>query len=168
MHSPHRATTRISRRKRGSSDPWPTAIEGTNDPELFRNGIHGKEIIINVTVAPGTYHVDLKFADNLVDGPGKRTMTVEVNGEIVAKEFDVWAKAGARAKVTDLVLNGVHPKNGIIAIRLTGDMAGEGDRAKQFDAFVNALEVGPGDVPTTKRTSSLLRPQLKDGAGGQP
>ncbi len=135
-------------------DPWPTVIEGTNDPELFRNGIQGKEIVINVTVAPGTYHVALKFADNRFDGPGQRTMTIDVNGSKV-EGFDVCARAGARGKAMDLVLNGVRPKNGIIAIRLTGD----GEGAKQSNAFVNALEVGPGDVPTVEgKSSSLLTP----------
>ncbi|MFB3902923.1 MAG: malectin domain-containing carbohydrate-binding protein [Acidobacteriota bacterium] len=121
------------------TDPWPTVVESTADPMLFRHWIYGKEIILNVTVGPGTYDVNLRFADNEVDGPGQRTMTVDINGETVAQGLDAWAKAGARATATDVVFKAVKPKNGAIAIRLTGEQIAQ----RQCDAFINALEVTP-------------------------
>ena len=122
-------------------DPWPTPIEGTLDPCLYRHAVCGKEFTVHLTVGPGTYYVKLKFAENGSDGPRQRAMTININGQPVAKGFDVFGTAGARARAVDLVFNDIQPRNGVISVQLIGDKIGE----QQSDAFLNALEVGPGD-----------------------
>jgi hypothetical protein len=123
-------------------------VANTSDPELYRYGIHAPEFWVNVTVAPGTYHVRLKFmetydrlhprkvpktGDNplLLDGT-----TVLINGEECVKDMDVEKTAGGLNRAVDLVFNGIRPKNGIIEVRFRNCVG---------MAAVQAIEVGPGD-----------------------
>ena len=41
--------------------PGQQPILGTNDPDLYRYGIHGREFCVNATGGAGTYGVRLKF-----------------------------------------------------------------------------------------------------------
>lgn len=54
--------------------------------------------------------------------------------------MDVAATAGAPNKAVDLVFNEIVPRNGIIDIRFSG-----GGVKAAGEAFVQAIEVGPGD-----------------------
>lgn len=116
-------------------------VKKTADQELYRYGVHGAEFTVNLTVAPGTYHVRLKFAETQYDGPGQRGMTIYINGEKKAEGLDVWTAAGGINKAVDVVYNDVHPQNGIIAIRFAGSKVD----GFQQEAMVQALEIGPGD-----------------------
>ena len=118
-----------------------TFISGTADPELYRYGVHAPDLTVNVTVGPGTYHVRLKFAETQYGGSGQRGITIDINGQMVQKAFDVAATAGGADTATDLLYNDISPQNGVIAIRLVGS-AVEGC---QRDAMLEALEVGPGN-----------------------
>jgi hypothetical protein len=116
-------------------------VDGTPDPELYRYGVHLPELTVNSTVAPGTYHLRLKFAETQYLGPNQRGITIYINGEKVAEGLDVWATAGGAKKAVDLVFNDIRPQNGVIALRLVGSKIG----GCQTDAMLQALEVGPGD-----------------------
>ncbi len=131
------------------------AIEGTPDPELYRYGVHGKELAVEVTVGPGTYHARLKLAETRTVEPRLRGLTITVNGAVVAKDMDVAATAIGRAldapvtrpgdpyvlwpgigRAVDLVLDDIAPVNGMISVRLRGEEGAE--------AILQALEIGPG------------------------
>jgi len=132
-------------------------IDGTDDPELYRYGIHGREFWVDFTVGPGTYHARLNFAETRHIEPKLRAVTVLINGHEMVSGLDIAATAGEGGKASqvahpsgrphsmpvgmrravDLVFNNIQPANGIISIRFKGSYGGE--------AIVQAIEVGPGD-----------------------
>ena len=116
-------------------------VKNTSDPELYRYGVHWPDFTVNLTVAPGTYHVRLKFAETQFEGPGQRGITIYLNGKKVVAGLDVWATAGGANKAVDLVYNDVQPQNGLVAIRLEGATLG----GCKGEAMVKAIEVAPGD-----------------------
>ncbi len=111
-----------------------------SDPELYRYGVHAPDFTVNTTVGPGTYHVTLKFAETDCTGPNQRGITVFINGKKTLDKLDVYATAGGSSNVADIVLNDIHPEDGIIAIRFVGSVIDGNHR----DAMVQAIEVGPG------------------------
>jgi hypothetical protein len=109
---------------------------------------------VNVTVGPEEYHVRLKFAEAEYTGANQRGMRIEINGEEVVRDFDVWATAGGGEKAVDLVFNGIRPKNGVMAIRFVGSTVGGCSR----EAMVQAIEVGPGDGGAGSQPKKLQKP----------
>ncbi len=82
-------------------------------------------------------------------------------------------------KATDLVFNDIAPENGIMDIRFTSQRVVQGDQTVRGEAFVQAIEVGPGaggrgatPVPSATATGAwtgnlLLNPgfeETQDGA----
>jgi hypothetical protein len=116
-------------------------VDKTPDPELYRYGVHWRDLTVNLTVAPGNYHVRLKFAETQCQGAGQRGITISLNGAKVVEGLDVWATAGGANRAVDLVYNDVHPQNGVIAIHLEGVACCEG----KGEAMLQAMEVAPGD-----------------------
>ena len=119
-------------------------VGNTEDPELYRYGIHGKEFWVNVTVGPGKYAVRLLFANTPLhpfleqDPEGgfvKRVLNADINGERVLSEMNVDEAAGGTFRAFDAVFKGIEPKHGIIEVKLTG----VGER----EAILQALEVVP-------------------------
>ena len=123
------------------TEPVKEAIAGTADQELYRYGVHAKDFTVNLTVGPGRYHVRLKFAatHGLLD-PKKNCVTILINGQYMVRRMDVAATAGSPNKAVDLVFNGITPRNGMIDVRFVG-----GGMTVPGEAFVQAIEVGPGD-----------------------
>lgn len=122
-------------------------ITGTDNPELYRYGIHAHEFNVHVTVGPGTYYARLKFAETRNIDAKLRTVTVHVNGQEAISNMDIAATAGGMYKATNIVLNDIRPKNGVIDLRFTGPPSGE--------AILQALEVGPGDGGQGAKPASL-------------
>jgi hypothetical protein len=125
--------------------PCPEPIANTKDPELYRYGAHAKEFIANVTVGPGTYFVRLKFAATRGIDTKNNCVSVEICGKRVVTKMDVAATAGGPNKAVDLVFNNIAPRNGVIDVRFVG---GDPDKPGSGEAFVQALEVGPGSGGT--------------------
>jgi hypothetical protein len=121
--------------------PCAEPIAGTKDPHLYRYGAHAKEFIANVTVGPGTYYVCVKFAATRGIDTKKNPVSVEICGKRVLTKMDVAGKAGGTNKAFDMVFNDIAPRNGVIDIRFVG---GDPDKPGSGDAFIQALEVGPG------------------------
>ena len=118
------------------TEPAPTPVTGTPDPELYRYGVHAPEFWLNLTVGPGTYRVSLRFAERRArDDPNRRPMTVSINGSTMIEALDVAAKAGGVGKSLDLSFDDIRPRNGVIEIRFAGTGGGE--------AIVQAIEVTP-------------------------
>ncbi len=156
-------------------------IAGTNDPELYRYGVHGKDFWADFTVGPGIYHARLKFCETRRIEPKLRAVTILINGEEKVANLDIAATASTSgaAKVlaypgekphiqaagmncaVDLVFNGIRPKNGVISICFKGSQGGE--------AIVQAIEVGPGDGGRGAEPVSLppeSQPAPADRTGG--
>jgi hypothetical protein len=118
------------------TEPSPTPITGTPDPELYRYGVHAAQFWVNVTVGPGTYRLALRFAERRPDtDPTRRPQTIAINGRVVAEDLDIASKAKGTAMALDLSFDRIRPRNGIIEIRFTGSDGGE--------AIVQALEILP-------------------------
>lgn len=129
-------------------------VAGTEDPVLYRHGMHHKDMTAYVTVGPGTYHVRLKLMEHRATDPATRAMDVYINGRPVARRLDIAATASGRPSTllvdipgeviiydglntaVDLVFNDIQPEHGVIAVRLAGCNGSE--------AILSALEVGPG------------------------
>jgi hypothetical protein len=147
--------------------PATNTISNTSDPELYRCGVHGREFWVNVTVGPGKYYVRLKFA-----AKQQSNFDIRINGERVVERLDVIATAGGLNRAVDLVFNNIAPRNGVIEIRFKSARAIGGGR----EAFVQALEVGPGDggkgatpisAPALPSYANLLlNPGFEDTVGG--
>ncbi|HOX59245.1 MAG TPA: malectin domain-containing carbohydrate-binding protein [Candidatus Paceibacterota bacterium] len=141
--------TRLAVLRDTVSDCWWTnavtePITGTPDPELYRYGYHARDFWVNLTVGPREYYVRLKFAATRGLDTGKNCFDIHLNGRKVVERLDVAATAGGPNKAADLVFNGVKPKDGIIEIRFTGLLTGDGDQTLRGEAFVQAIEIGPG------------------------
>ena len=122
--------------------PCREPIAGAKDPELYRYGVHAKEFWANVTVGPGAYHVRLKMAATRGLDSGRNCVSVSINGHPVVTKMDVAATAGGPNRAADLVFNHIEPQNGVIEIRFIG---GDPEKKVAGEAFVQAIEVGPGD-----------------------
>lgn len=122
--------------------PVKEAISGTPDPQLYSYGAHAPDFTANVTAGPGTYHVRLKFAATRGLNTKKNCVTILINGTEVVSQMDVAATAGGPNKAVDLVFNGIKPSHGIVAVRFIGGLKGQKTDA---EAFVQAIEVGPGE-----------------------
>ena len=114
-------------------------ITRTPDDVLYQYGAHWPEITINVTVGPGTYYARLKLAETQYASSNQRLMSIFINGKKVAEGVDVFAAAGGSNTALDLVFEGVEPENGVIEVRLQGEMVA----GRQSEAMLQALEVGP-------------------------
>jgi hypothetical protein len=119
-------------------------ITGTPDPELYRYGCHAGDFWANITVGPGTYFMRLKFAATRGLDTRKNCFNIHLNGKEVVRSLDVAATAGGPNKAVDLVFNHVAPENGVLKIRFTSQRVAEGDQVLRGEAFIQAIEVGPG------------------------
>lgn len=124
------------------TEPAAGAITGKSDAELYRYGVHAKEFLVNVTVGPGKYHARLKFAATRCLDTSRNCITLSINGKEVVRKMDVMATAGGPNRAVDLVFNDIEPRNGVIDFRFTG---GDPKAGIGGEAFVQAIEVGPGD-----------------------
>jgi hypothetical protein len=112
-------------------------VAGTADPELYRYGVYGRDFTAYFTVAPAqNYFVRLKFCQaRKPPKPGGYSTSIQVGEKRIAADMDIATKAGGLGKALDLVVNGVRPRHGVIAIRFQGAAGGM--------AMIQAIEVGP-------------------------
>lgn len=148
--------------------PW-EAVSNTPDPDLYRYGVHGRELITNFTVGPGTYYVRLKFAATRITDTRANCMDVDIAGVRRVTGLDVVSTAGGTSRAVDLVFNDVLPRNGIIEVRLRAGMPENGTA----EAFVQAIEVGPGhggtgaNPITVTQGNLLVNPAFDEGCPSQ-
>lgn len=119
-------------------------IANTDDDELYRHGVHGKDFWANLTVGPGAYYVTLKFAETPLhtalerDSSGGRithTMDIFINDKKVIAKMNVAEAAGGLFKALDRTFTDIEPKNGTIEVRLVG--------CDEHGAMIQATEIGP-------------------------
>ena len=119
-------------------------IAGTADPELYRYGYHARDFWVNLTVGSGKYFVRVKFAATHGIDTKKNCFNIGLNGHEVVRNLDVAATAGGPNKAADLVFNDVAQLDGVIVIRFTSVRVAEGGQITRGEAFVQAIEIGPG------------------------
>ncbi len=152
-HSWRPATELVTRTGPGADSvtrTWWTApatnvITGAPDPELYRHGVHGRDFWVNLTVGQGKYHLRLKFAAARGLDTRLNCFDIRINGQPVVSKLDVAATGGGPDRTTDLVFNDIAPRNGVIEVRFKGARVMDGEKPVRGEAFVQALELGPGD-----------------------
>ncbi|MDW8310471.1 MAG: malectin domain-containing carbohydrate-binding protein, partial [Verrucomicrobiales bacterium] len=158
------------------TNPAPGEITGTRDPELYRYGVHHRDFWVNATVGPGRYYARLKFAATRGLDTRKNCFDILINGRRVVERLDVAATAGGPNRAVDLVFNDLAPTNGVIEIRFTAQRTTDGDKVVWGEAFLQALEIGPGrggkgakpvSAPPVPLTGNLLpNPGFEETTGG--
>jgi len=118
--------------KGGSTFAHPNReIQGTDDPSLFQEGREGK-FQCRIPVPPGTYQLQLLFADTAGDKEAARQVDLSINNAVTAA-LDIVDEAGGNNVVVGKVYTGIHPLNdGTIHLDFTS--AG---------SFINAAELTP-------------------------
>jgi hypothetical protein len=86
----------------------------------------------------------MKFAATRGLDARKHCFNISLNGREVVRNLDVLATAGGPNKAVDLIFDHLAPENGVLAIRLTGQPIVEGAAAVRGEAFIQAIEIGPG------------------------
>jgi hypothetical protein len=127
---------------------WTNAVAGpilgAPDPELYRYGYHARDFSVKLTVGPGKYFVRLKFAATRGIDTHRNCFNINLNGQEVARTLDIAATAGGPNRAVDLVFNDVASSNGMMSIRFTSQRVAEGGQTVRGEAFVQAIELGPG------------------------
>jgi beta-galactosidase len=87
----------------GELEGWQTsftdaAVANTDDQELYKHQMWGQAGLIHTWrgLAPGKITVKLYLDDGYSGGPGQRVFDIAINGTTVAKDFDLFAKAGGK------------------------------------------------------------------------
>jgi hypothetical protein len=120
--------------KGGSTFSHPNhEIQGTDDPALFQEGREGK-FQCRIPVPPGTYQLQLLFADTAGDKEAARQVDLSINNAVTAA-LDIVDEAGGDDIVVGKIYAGIHPmEDGTIHLDFTSD-----------GSFVNAAELTPTD-----------------------
>ncbi len=73
-------------------------VANTDEPELYRHQMWGGAGLIHTWqgLSPGKVTVRLYLEDGYSNGPGQRVFDVAINGTIVAKDLDIFARAGGK------------------------------------------------------------------------
>jgi Malectin domain len=120
--------------KGGSTFSHPNhEIQGTDDPALFQEGREGK-FQCRIPVPPGTYQLQLLFADTAGDKEAARQVDLSINNAVTAA-LDIVDEAGGDDVVVGKIYAGIHPMDdGTIHLDFTSD-----------GSFINAAELTPSD-----------------------
>lgn len=119
------------------SEPKLKEVAGTNDPELYRYGVHGQDFTAYFTVSPYVvYHARIKLCQPAAAvPPGRFATTIDIQGKTVAADLDIAARAGGPGKALDLTFDNIRPQHGVIAFRFRNRGPGE--------ALCQAIEITP-------------------------
>ena len=116
-----------------------TAVSGASEPELFAGERFGN-LTYTIPVPPGRYALTLYMAERWIGpgmpgggGTGSRLFDILCNGVALARDFDIFARAGGSNRALVQTFHGLQPDHqGRLVLSLLP--------AKNF-ALVNALEV---------------------------
>jgi len=107
-------------------------IANTREDALYQTERWAKNFGYDIPLDPGEYTVILKFAETFFDQPGKRVISVDLEGFTVVEELDLVAEAGADTAL-DLVTN-LYVGDGNLDIDLSGVVQ---------NAKLSALQISP-------------------------
>lgn len=113
------------------TDRRSVTIANTDDPELYRYGIHARELRVPLTVGPGRYTLRLLLADTQTPGRFRALL----GGEEIIEAICVREAAGGLFRAIDLEFPDVRPVHGTLELRCLG--------LDGTEACLQALEVEP-------------------------
>ena len=165
-----------------------TTVSGGDRPEIYAEEISGKSFTATVpNLDPGTYRVDIDFAELSAKRAGERVMDISSGETVLAKDFDLFQASGGFAHAYRFTAKVEHlgdTQRGSLAIVFTGKIGeakfnaitlknADGDAVASIvarDAVAPtdaaALEIpdikepaiyNDPDQPLTKRVSDLVR-----------
>ena len=103
----------------GSRGYTAATIGGTADGTLYQTERWGN-FSYSIPVANGNYSVTLKFAEFFYSAPGQRIFSVDINGQTVISNLDIYTKVGTNAAY-DVVIP-VSVTSGAININFSGQV----------------------------------------------
>lgn len=91
-------TTRASGMEGWQSSDTDEAVANTDDPELYKREMWGQAGPIHTWrgLAPGKITVKLYMNDGYNSAPGQRVFDIAINGTTVARDLDIFARAGGK------------------------------------------------------------------------
>jgi hypothetical protein len=123
-------------------------IQGTDDSEIFQAGREGK-FQCRIPVRPGTYQLQLLFADTAGDKEAARQVVFTINNQ-PADALDVVDEAGGNDIAIGKVYAGIRPmSDGTIHLDFVSDAS-----------FINAIEVTPSDSESGQPIRMLAGPAV--------
>ena len=69
-------------------------VSGTADAALYQSERYAQQLIYNINVPNGSYNVTLSFAEMYFNAAGKRVFSVNLEGQPVLQDLDIWALVG--------------------------------------------------------------------------
>ncbi|HBP37207.1 MAG TPA: hypothetical protein DD640_00375 [Clostridiales bacterium] len=103
------------------------------DRALYLDAACGQALLYRISLQPGLYTLQLKFAELWEAKPGERTADVFVNGSLLRRGWDCAAMAGRKNMATGLRFEGMCPADGTIEIGLRATGA--------LPAILQAIEI---------------------------
>ncbi|MGH2454935.1 MAG: carboxypeptidase regulatory-like domain-containing protein [Candidatus Limnocylindria bacterium] len=116
------------------------AIAGTEDDPLYQRQRLGMSAYRFAVPEPGTYRVELRFAELQASGAGQRVFSVLLEGSTAISNLDVFAAAGGGLTAHDLTFE-VEVGDGVLDV---GFAAQRGDRPIVNAILVTHLPDAPG------------------------
>jgi beta-galactosidase len=87
----------------GGLDGWQSSftdapVANTDDPELYKHQMWGQAGLVHSwrDLAPGKITVKLHLEDGYSAVPGQRVFDIAINGKVVAKDLDIFARSGGK------------------------------------------------------------------------
>ena len=151
----------------GASKTYTTKddIAGTEDDALYQTERYGADFGYDIAVdAPGTYEVELHFAELYQSADGKRVFDVEIEGEEVVSNLDLHHVAGHDGAY--VVTKRVEVEDGNLDIDFKATDVGEDvDNAKIGAIVVRAVETATPDTDAPTAALSVAPPMIVTEAG---
>ncbi len=117
-----------------TNQPVSQASPTLYDQALYQTARSGRQLCYRIAVPPGLYTVHLKFAELWATVPGRRPMTITVNGRAVREAWDPATAAGQLGMSADLRVADVtpdHQQQIVVELRADGTE----------DAILQAIEI---------------------------
>jgi len=138
-----------------------TPVANTDTPELYKQQMWGKAGTIHAWrgLAPGKVTVKFHLADGYSSGAGQRVFDLALNGVTVAKELDIFAKAGAkdRALVETYVVDAPDGTVSLSVPHVTSDNATLA-AVELYDSTGKVVRAAFRDKPYTDPSGDLWAP----------
>ncbi len=85
-------------------------VTADKDSQLYQTERWGSDFSYVLPVQPGEYQVRLLFAEAYVKKPGERIFDVQINGNIVLKDFDILKEAGTMNHGIEKTFDHIRPE----------------------------------------------------------
>jgi beta-glucosidase len=84
-------------------DAASVAIDGAANVAQYREEVNGENFTVTISALPaGKYTITIGEVETLATGAGERVFTVSSGETVLAKDFDIFAKAGGAGKVCSI------------------------------------------------------------------